>query len=406
MDYQTHVLPNGIRLIHIQSNTSVAHCGFFINAGSRDEKEHEHGVAHYIEHLLFKGTKRRKSFHILSRLEDVGGELNAYTTKEETCIHASFQKEYLGRALELISDIVFQSNFAPKAMDSEREVIIDEINSYKDSPSELIYDEFEENFFKGHPLSLNILGSIKSLKKINRERILSFIEANYHTNQMVLSSVGAIPFNKVKFWFEKYFGEVPSNLLSDSRTSFTGYTPFEKIVQRKTFQIHALLGNTGYDMKDERRIGLHLLSNIIGGPGMISRLNLALRERNGYSYNVESSYTPYSDSGLFTVYFSADKDNLDKCFETIYKEFDVLKNQPLGSLQLKKAKQQLTGQLAISFESYENQMLSAGKSLLVYNKVDSLEDLFAKIEAISASELRDIANEILDRNKISTLIYK
>jgi len=406
MDFITHVLFNGIKLIHIQVPSPVAHCGFIIHTGSRDEDHNEQGMAHFIEHLFFKGTSKRKAFHVLSRLEDVGGELNAYTTKEETCVHASFLKEYYERTIELISDIVFNSNFPDKALESEKDVILDEINSYKDSPSELIFDDFEELFFQNHSLSRNILGKSKYLKKFNRNDIFSFIGSKYHTNQMVFTSVGNIPAARIIYLFEKYFKHISPNYRENQRLPFQNYQPFNQIKKKNTFQIHAILGNLGYDLKDSRRMTLHLLSNIIGGPGMISRLNLALRERKGYSYNIESSYTPYSDTGLFNIYFSTDKEYLDKCIEIIYKEFDILKTKLLGDQQLKKAKQQIIGQLAISFESNENQMLSIGKSYLVYDRVDTLSEINAKIESISAIELTDVANDVLNNDMLSILIFK
>jgi predicted Zn-dependent peptidase len=406
MDLKTHVLPNGIKLIHSQVASPVAHCGFFIHTGSRDEQANEHGIAHFIEHLFFKGTKKRKAFHVLSRLEDVGGELNAYTTKEETCIHASFLKEHYGRTMELISDIVFDSSFPEKAIDSERDVIIDEINSYKDSPSELIFDEFEEGFFRDHPLGKSILGTSKHLKKIRRNDILSFTRRTYHTDQMVFASVGELSFNRLIYLFEKYFKGIPSNIRELGREPFANYKPFNLTVKKNTFQVHSIIGNVGYNLMDPRRMGLHLLSNIIGGPGMISRLNLALRERNGYSYNIESSFSPYSDTGLFTVYFSTDKIFLDKCYDLIHKEFELMRTKPLGTIQLKKAKQQIIGQLAISNESNENQMLSIGKSFLVYDHVDTLPEIISKLEVITAHELREIANEVLSKDQMSILTYK
>jgi len=406
MDFFTHVLPNGIKLIHLASPSGVAHCGFFINTGTRDEQSHESGIAHFIEHLVFKGTHKRKSFHILSRLEDVGGDLNAYTTKEETCVHASFLKEHYSRTLELFSDIIFNSTFPAKAIESEKDVVIDEINSYKDSPAELIFDEFEEIFFGKHPLSKPILGKEKQLKTIDRNRILDFIGKKYNTNEMVLASVGNISNQKIQFYFEKYFGHIPSNIRTDQRIGFSEYKPFTLTKRKNTFQTHVLLGSPGYSLNEPQRATLHLLTNIIAGPGMVSRLNMALRERRGLSYNVESSFTPYTDTGLFNIYFSTDKDELDKCLGIIEKEFDIICNKPLGTLQLKKAKQQIIGQLAISFESYETQMLSIGKSLMVYNKVDTIEEMFAKIENISASELMNVANYVLNKNMISYLIYK
>jgi predicted Zn-dependent peptidase len=406
MEYQTFVLPNGIKLIHIQVVSPVAHCGFLINTGSRDEAEHEHGMAHFIEHLLFKGTKKRKAFHVLSRLDDVGGDLNAYTTKEETCIHASFLKDYYERTIELISDIVFNSAFPEKSLHSEKDVIIDEINSYKDSPSELIFDDYEDHFFLNHPLGRNILGKTKSLKKYQRSDIISFINKNYNTDQMVFTSVGSISFSKLVHYFEKHFKDIPANIRSTTRAPFQNFQQFNTSLKKNTFQIHAILGSLGYDLKDPRRMVLHLLSNIIGGPGMISRLNLALRERKGYSYNIESSYNPYSDTGIFTIYFSTDKEYLDKCLDIIHKELGSLRNKPLGTMQLQKAKQQITGQLAISFESNENQMLSIGKSYLVYDRVDSMEEIYAKIASVTSAEILDIAKEVLDNDRLSMLVYK
>lgn len=406
MDFQRYVLPNGIKLIHLEVGSSVAHCGFFINTGSRDEFDNEHGTAHFIEHLLFKGTRNRKSFHVLSRLEDVGGELNAYTTKEDTCIHASFLKEHYGRAVELVSDIVFNSIFNEKSIESERDVILDEINSYKDSPSEFIFDDFEDYFFQNHPLGRNILGDPQKLKRLKRVDFFTFIQRNYNTDQMVFASVGNISFKKALYWFQKYFGSVPVNIRAFKRAPFNSYLPFCTVLKKRTFQVHTVIGNLGYSFSDPNRMGLHLLSNIIGGPGMISRLNLALRERNGYSYNIESSYTPYTDTGLFTVYFSTDKAILEKCLDIIQKEFALLREKALGTIQLKKAKQQILGQLAISYESNESQMLSIGKSYLVYDKVDTLDEITAKIESITSKELMNIANEVLDKDRLSMLIYK
>ncbi len=406
MDFQFHTLPNGIRLIHLESSSKVAHCGLFVNTGSRDEWQDEHGIAHLIEHLIFKGTKKRKAFHILSRMEDVGGEVNAYTTKEETCIHASFLKEYYDRFLELLSDIVFNSTFPEKAIETEKEVVLDEINSYKDSPSEQIYDDFEDQVFMNHPLGRSILGSRECLPKLTRNQLFGFITTRYNTNQMVLASVGSISFPKLIKLFEKNFREMPTRLRDFERKPFDGYKPLQKEVEMNTNQVHIVFGNLAYNLNDERRMILHLLTNILAGPGMISRLNLALREKHGYSYNVESNYSPYTDSGIFSVYFSTDKEYVKRCISLMMKEFEVMKEIRMGDIQLKKAKQQIIGQLAISVENLENQMLSLGKSYLVYGKVDSMETIYKKIESITSAQLRDVANEILDKDKLSSLIFK
>lgn len=406
MDLHFHTLPNGIRLIHLQSSSKVAHCGFFINTGSRDEAEDEHGVAHLIEHLIFKGTSRRKAFHILSRMEDVGGEVNAYTTKEETCIHASFLHDYYDRFLDLLSDILFRSTFPEKAIETEKEVVLDEINSYKDSPSEQIYDDFEDQVFMNHSLGRSILGSRELLPKLSRQQIINFIEKKYNTDQMVLASVGDISFPKLKKLFEKYFKDFPTRTRDFQRQPFLEYSPKVKKVKMNTNQVHVVYGNLAYNLNDERRMVLHLLTNILAGPGMISRLNLALRERHGYSYNIESNYSPYTDSGIFSVYFSTDKEYVNRCIKLMLKEFTRMQEFLMGGIQLKKAKQQIIGQLAISVENLENQMLSIGKSYLVYGKVDTMETIYKKIENITAVQLRDVAREILNKENLSSLIFK
>lgn len=406
MEFQFHTLPNGIRLIHLESASKVAHCGFFFNTGSRDEWPNEHGIAHLIEHLIFKGTTRRKAFHILSRMEDVGGEVNAYTTKEETCVHASFLHEYYDRFLELLSDILFHSTFPDKAIETEKEVVLDEINSYKDSPSEQIYDDFEDQVFMNHPLGRSILGQKDTLPSLTRKQIFEFIATRYNTDHMVLASVGNISFAKLRKLFEKYFADVPARIRTFERAPFRNYMPVNKSVDMNTNQVHVVYGNIAYDLNDERRMILHLLSNILAGPGMISRLNLILRERHGFSYNVESNYSPYTDSGIFAVYFSSDKEYVNKSITLMLKEFDRMRDATMGDIQLKRAKKQIIGQLAISVENLENQMLSIGKSYLVYGKVDTMETIFGKIENITALQLREVANEILNKETLSSLIFK
>ncbi len=406
MEYYTYTLKNGIRLIHKPVSSPIAHVGFFINAGSRDETKKEHGLAHFIEHVLFKGTKKRKAYHINSRLEDVGGELNAYTTKEETCIHASFMKEDIERALKLISDITFHSLFPDKELEKEKEIIIDEINSYKDNPSEEIFDDFEMILFPKDPLGRNILGKPGNLKKFKRDDLLKFIARNYNTDQMVLSVVGDIEKSKLIKIFNKYFSPIEKNFRQRSRKLEAKYSSDSREVIKKTFQAHCIIGTIAYSFVDMKRINLHLLNNILGGPGMNSRLNLSLRERSGYTYNIESNYNPYLDTGVFGVYFGTDKEKLDKSIKLVYKELDLLRNKKLGDIQLSKAKKQLIGQLSIASENNENIMISMGKSYLVYGKVDSLEEICNQIEKISALELLDVANEIFDRNRLSVIIYK
>ncbi|MFC2115374.1 M16 family metallopeptidase [Bacteroidota bacterium] len=405
MDYEAYQLANGIRVVHHRVPNVIAHVGLIINAGSRDETEHEHGVAHFIEHMVFKGTRKRKAYHIISRLEDVGGEINAYTTKEETCVYASFLKEDYSRALELLKDIIFDSTFPEKEIKREKEVIIDEINSYLDNPGELIFDDFEDLIYNGESLGRNILGTPQSLGGISRKDILNFISGAYNTDEMVLCSVGDIPSGRLKKSVEKYFGDIPENHRKLKRKPLGEYKSSQITSQKGTFQAHCIIGSTGYDLKHERRIGLHLLNNILGGPGLNTRLNMSLRERNGYSYHTESHFSPYSDTGIISVYFSSDKNKLERSRKVVAREFARLRDIKLGTLQLHRAKRQLLGQIAISSENNETLMLSMAKSYLVYNKVDGLDEIGKKIEAISSEEILEIANEILDERKLSSLTY-
>ncbi|MBP1669639.1 MAG: peptidase [Bacteroidetes bacterium] len=403
--FQTHVLSNGIRLIHYPVESPVAHCGLMINTGSRDELPDQHGIAHLLEHMLFKGTQKRSSYHILSRMEDVGGEINAYTTKEEICIHSTFFTQYHARAMEMISDIAFNSSFPDKEVQKEKEIIYDEINSYKDSPSELIFDEFEELIFDGNSLGRNILGEESRLRTFTRETILDFIRQNYSTRQMVVSSVGKIPFDTLVKSFTKYFGHYPFKSNEQRGPAAYSYQATKRVTQRGTFQAHCILGNIAYDIASAKRLTLHLLNNYLGGPGLNSRLNLALRERRGYTYTIDSLYTTYSDTGNITIYFGTDKMSVDKCIHFIHKELSAIREKKMSDATLRKAKKQLLGQIAISSENNENLMLSMAKSMLVFNKVDSLEEIGRKIEAITADEIRNVANEIFEEAKLSYLIY-
>jgi predicted Zn-dependent peptidase len=405
MEYETYTLGNGIRLIHHRTVSYVGHMALLMNTGSRDELDEEHGMAHLIEHLLFKGTQKRKAYHIISRLEDVGGDINAYTTKEETCIYASFLKGDYSRAAELMKDIVFHSVFPHKELKKEKDIIIDEINSYLDDPGELIFDEFEDHIFQGNPIGRNILGTAETLGKIERTDVIHFLENNYATDEMVISSVGNISLNKFIKIIAANFGDIPLKTRKRKRTILNNYNPGNLTKEKKTFQVHSLTGTRAYKVKDERRITLHLLNNILGGPGLSSRLNMALREKNGYSYQTESHYTPYSDTGVLNIYFTCDKNKLNKCRDIISSEFRKLRNQRLGTLQLLKAKKQLMGQVAISAENYESLMFSMAKSYMIFNKFESLEEIREKIDAITSEQLLQTANEILDEKRLFNLTY-
>jgi predicted Zn-dependent peptidase len=405
MSYEACPLENGIRLIHTRVPNLVAHMGIIMGTGSRDELDQEHGMAHFIEHMVFKGTRKRKAYHILSRMEDVGGELNAYTTKEETCVYASFMKEDYARAMELLEDILFHSIFKEKEIGREKEVIIDEINSYFDSPGELIFDDFEEQLYRGQPIGRNILGSRESLSGFTKEDLLGFVSKNYSTDEMVICSVGNISFPRLRKGIEKFFGHIPFKSRSQNRTGILPYQPSNLSMHKDTYQAHCIIGNLAYDLNDERRLGLHLLNNIIGGPGLNTRLNMTLREKNGYSYHTESHYSPYSDTGVLSVYFTGDKSKLGRSQKLVMREFTKLRENRLGTLQLSRAKRQLLGQIAISAENHETLMLSMAKSYLVYNRFDDLAEIGHKIQRITASEIQEIANEVLDETKLSSLSY-
>jgi predicted Zn-dependent peptidase len=406
MDIQKLRLPNGIRLIHHSIPGTVSHCGIFINAGSRDEKVHEHGLAHFIEHVIFKGTEKRNVYQVLNRLENVGADLNAYTTKEETCIYATFLNEYYDRALELIADICFHSTFPQKELDKEKAVIIDEIKSFQDTPSDQIFDDFEDLLFSGHELGRNILGTPKNVKKFKGEDIRRFILETYNTDQIVLCSLGNVDFKKFVHLAQKYFSAVPANFRTESRKPFLNYSRKERSEGRKIFQTHCIIGSPGYSIEDSKRFTLAFLNNILGGPVLNSRLSIALREKNGLTYHIESNFIPYSDTGLMSVYFGTDGDLLEKALALVMKELDRIRNVKIGKVPLQIAKKQLIGQVSIAQESKQNLMLSMGKSFLMTDKFMSLGEIIRIIDSITAEQLIETANEILAPEKLSQLIFK
>ena len=378
MGYNFLELKNGIRIIHKPAKSEVAHCGFTIKTGSRDENLDHNGITHFIEHAIFKGTKNRKAYHILNRIDNVGGEINAFTTKEETSIYASFTKEYLERALELLTDILFNSTYPENELNKEKDVIVDEINSYLDSPYEQIYDDFEELIFKDHPLGMNILGTVDSVKKIDRKKILDFIKDNYRTDQIVLSIVGDFPFSKIEKLSKKYLNEIPEKTNAKQRKVFSNYSPINQELKKDVFQTHCIIGNTAYGTHHKDKNTFTLLNNILGGPAMNSRLNFGIREKYGFTYNIESSYTSFSDIGLFYIYLGTDIKHLNKSIKLVHKELKTLRDKKMSATQLQKAKKQIIGQITLSEENNCNVMLGMGKSLLLYNKVDSLEETFKK----------------------------
>lgn len=406
MEYYTHQLANNLRLIFYPTKSEVGYCGMFINTGSRDELQNEHGLAHFLEHVIFKGTKKRSLYQILSRIDDVGGEINAYTTKEETCIYSTFLKRDLERAVDLVADITFNSQFPEIELVKEVDVVIDEINSYKDSPAELIFDDFEDVVFKNHPMGRNILGVPKEIRKFTKKGIEGFVNRTYNTDQMVFCVLGKFSEQKVVALFEKYFSHVVANNRTWERRIMSPYSAQNIVLNKKTFQSHCVIGNRAYDSHDERRLPLHLLVNLLGGPASNSRLNWALREQSGIAYSVESSYSPYWDTGIFNIYFGTDKNNIDQSLEIIHKELAKLRDNALQSSELSRIKRQTIGQTTISFENKESLLFSIGKSYLLYGKVDSLEDVYRRIDSITSSQLQDIANEVFDEKMLSYLIFK
>lgn len=406
MNYEYHELPNGIRVVYSASASKVSHLGVYINAGSRDEQPEEQGIAHFIEHMAFKGTIRRKAFHILSRLDNVGGDMNAFTTKEHTCLYASFLSEYTTRAVDLFADIILNSTFPEKEIVKEKTVILDEINSYKDSPSDSIYDDFEDMIFSGHPLGTNILGTPETVNGIRKQQIIRFIQRNYTASETVVSYVGSLPLKKVLKLLEHFLVAMPGKDLRRSRIPFSGFKPVFLKTGKEIHQTHAITGTIAYPLADSRKTALYLLTNLLGGPGSNSRLNMALRERRGYTYHVESNYQPFSDTGYFNIYLGTTTIDASGAIAVAYRELEKLKRDRLGGLQLHRAKAQLSGQIALTFESKLHEMLSIGKRLLNQARVESLDELISSVERLNASELLDVANDIFRRDAFSTLIYQ
>ena len=401
-----HILPNGIKILHKHRPGAIAHMSLMVNTGMRDESANENGLAHFIEHMLFKGTKKRKAYHVLSCLENVGGELNAYTTKEETCIHASFLREHYNKAIELIADIAFNSVYPANEVDKEKEVIIDEINSYRDNPAEEIFDEFENKLYKGHEMGRNILGTTDLVNSYTRNDLLSFIKNNYSTDKMVVATIGDIPFNKFKSKVEAYFGDYQQTSTKYNRNKFERLPSFTKIEERNNHLSHCIIGGLAYHFDSHLKMPMVLLNNILGGPGMNSRLNLNIREKYGFAYTIESQYNAYSDTGNFSIYMGVDPNSLDKAVDLVFKELNKLKNNRLGTIQLSNAKNQLVGQLALSSESGLGELLSMTRAAYSQEGIEPLSEIVRKIRNIQSDDILNVANEIFDNNNINLMIYK
>ena len=448
MKYNTYTLDNGLRIIHLPSDSQVVYCGYQINAGTRNEKPGEEGLAHFCEHVTFKGTERRKAWHILNCLESVGGDLNAYTNKEGTVYYSAILKEHIARAVDLLSDIVFHSVYPQAEIDKEVEVICDEIESYNDSPAELIYDEFENILFKGLPLGHNILGTAEQVRSFKTEDALRFTRKLYRPDNAIFFAYGDIDFKKLVKLIQKALGECPKGrelaCSADCKSAETpteeriaeetptGETPTEEmeagdanhkvqsskfnvqskiagktiVMQKNTHQAHVMIGTRAYDVNDDRRMPLYLLNNMLGGPGMNAKLNLALREHNGLVYTVESTMVSYGDTGTWSIYFGCDEHDVKRCLRLVRKELDKFMQKPLSDAQLKAAKKQIKGQIGVACDNRENFALDFGKSFLHYGWEKNVDRLYEQVDEITAAQIQAVAQELFDKDRLTTLIFK
>ena len=434
MKYNTYTLDNGLRIIHLPSDSKVVYCGYQINAGTRNEEPGEEGLAHFCEHVTFKGTERRKAWHILNCLESVGGDLNAYTNKEGTVYYSAILKEHIARAVDLLTDIVFHSVYPQAEIDKEVEVICDEIESYNDSPAELIYDEFENIIFKGSPLGHNILGTAEQVRSFKTEDALRFTRKLYRPDNAIFFAYGDIDFKKLVKLLKTLNMEHGTLNFMNSKTSETPTAEMEAgdanhkvqsskfkvqskevqskvegqtiVMQKNTHQAHVMIGTRAYDVNDSRRMPLYLLNNMLGGPGMNAKLNLALREHNGLVYTVESTMAAYGDTGIWSIYFGCDEHDVKRCLRLVRKELDKFMQKPLSEAQLKAAKKQIKGQVGVACDNRENFALDFGKSFLHYGWEKNVDRLYEQVDEITAEQIQAVAKELFDKDRLTTLIFK
>jgi predicted Zn-dependent peptidase len=416
MKYNTYTLDNGLRIIHLPSDSKVVYCGYQINAGTRNEEPGEEGLAHFCEHVTFKGTERRKAWHILNCLESVGGDLNAYTNKEGTVYYSAILKEHIARAVDLLSDIVFHSVYPQAEIDKEVEVICDEIESYNDSPAELIYDEFENILFKGSPLGHNILGTAEQVRRFTTEDALRFTQKLYRPDNAIFFAYGDIDFKKLVKLIGRALADSVGNKKSVSSVKSVGLENYPSVgeeiagqtivVQKNTHQAHVMIGTRAYDVNDDRRMPLYLLNNMLGGPGMNAKLNLALREHNGLVYTVESTMVSYGDTGTWSIYFGCDEHDVKRCLRLVRKELDKFMQKPLSDAQLKAAKKQIKGQIGVACDNRENFALDFGKSFLHYGWEKNVDRLYEQVDEITAAQIQAVAQELFDKDRLTTLIFK
>ena len=422
MKYNTYTLDNGLRIIHLPSDSKVVYCGYQINAGTRNEEPGEEGLAHFCEHVTFKGTERRKAWHILNCLESVGGDLNAYTNKEGTVYYSAILKEHIARAVDLLTDIVFHSVYPQTEIDKEVEVICDEIESYNDSPAELIYDEFENIIFKGSPLGHNILGTAEQVRSFKTEDALRFTRKLYRPDNAIFFAYGDIDFKKLVRLLKKSFLSEERRVKSEKFNSPEAQTQFNIqhstfntqhsfegqtiVMQKNTHQAHVMIGTRAYDVNDDRRMPLYLLNNMLGGPGMNAKLNLALREHNGLVYTVESTMVSYGDTGTWSIYFGCDEHDVKRCLRLVRKELDKFMQKPLSDAQLKAAKKQIKGQIGVACDNRENFALDFGKSFLHYGWEKNVDRLYEQVDEITTAQIQAVAQELFDKDRLTTLIFK
>ena len=422
MKYNTYTLDNGLRIIHLPSDSKVVYCGYQINAGTRNEEPGEEGLAHFCEHVTFKGTERRKAWHILNCLESVGGDLNAYTNKEGTVYYSAILKEHIARAVDLLTDIVFHSVYPQAEIDKEVEVICDEIESYNDSPAELIYDEFENIIFKGSPLGHNILGTAEQVRSFKTEDALRFTRKLYRPDNAIFFAYGDIDFKKLVRLLKKSFLSEEQRVKSEKFNSPEAQTQFNIqhltfntqhsfegqtiVMQKNTHQAHVMIGTRAYDVNDSRRMPLYLLNNMLGGPGMNAKLNLALREHNGLVYTVESTMVAYGDTGIWSIYFGCDEHDVKRCLRLVRKELDKFMQKPLSEAQLKAAKKQIKGQVGVACDNRENFALDFGKSFLHYGWEKNVDRLYEQVDEITAEQIQAVAKELFDKDRLTTLIFR
>lgn len=410
MSYNTHTLPNGLRIIHHHSTGDVIYCGYGIKAGTRDELPGEEGLAHFCEHASFKGTERRKGTQVIQALESIGGELNAYTNKQSTVYYAAIQKQHLHLAIDLLTDMVFHSTFPEHELEKEKEVICDEIESYNDSPAELIFDEFENIIFSGHPLGHNILGTAEGVRNFTSDDARRFTQRHYRPDNAIFFINGDVDFEKVIKGLSPNPSPVGRGDTECANTSATplptGEVPGERHRLLNTHQAHVIIGRRAYDINHPRRLALYLLNNILGGPAMSSRLNMSLRERNGLVYTVESSMASFDDTGIWTIYFGCDAHDIKRCQRLVRRELDKLMQKPISATQLKRAKQQLIGQIALACDSKVDFTLDFAKSFLYYGWKKDVSALCENIQRLTAEELQQAAQEIFAPESLYTLIYK